>query len=464
MDILEVLERKRADARARAESIHSAALAAGRELTDEETKSFDAAMAEAEAASAKIADIHARGARIKAVADAETVSAGRKSESVPIAPADVSVRSNAAQARVQVLDSPSRGFKSPREFFAAVRDVTIRRAKMDDRLARLRVSSDFRAAAGTDEQQGSTNAYGGFLVPEAFSPNLKALSPEIDPLSSRVMPVPMEAPTVKVPARVDKNHATSVSGGLRFYRRTETVAATTSRMEMELIRLTAEPLTGASFATEEILQDSALSFVALLERGFRDELPAKLMDERINGSGSSGEFLGVLNATDAAGTGPTLSIAKETGQAAATINYTNIRKMRAKCWNYANAIWLANHDALVELTGLSHVVGVGGAPVWQTSAREGEPETLLGRPIVFTEFCKTVGTVGDILLGVWSEYLEGTYSPLEMAESVHVRFLEHERCFKFNLRNCGAPWWRSALTPKNSTSKLSPFVVLATRA
>jgi HK97 family phage major capsid protein len=109
-------------------------------------------------------------------------------------------------------------------------------------------------------------------------------------------------------------------------------------------------------------------------------------------------------------------------------------------------------------------IGTGGVPLWQVSARDGEPDRILGRPVVLTEYCATVGDVGDLILANWSEYLEGTYEALNSAESIHVRFVNHERTFKFWLRNCGKCWWRSALTPKKSAKTLSPFVTLAARA
>ena len=65
--------------------------------------------------------------------------------------------------------------------------------------------------------------------------------------------------------------------------------------------------------------------------------------------------------------------------------------------------------------------------------------------------------------GVWSQYLEGYRQDMQMAESIHVRFLNHENTFKFWVRNDGAPWWRSALTPHKSSDTLSPFVTLAAR-
>ena len=90
---------------------------------------------------------------------------------------------------------------------------------------------------------------------------------------------------------------------------------------------------------------------------------------------------------------------------------------------------------------------------------------LDGRPAYSTEYTQTLGTAGDIVLANWSEYLEGILTPdIQSAESIHVRFVNHERAFKFWIENCGTPWWKAALTPKRSTQTLSPFVVLATRA
>jgi len=132
-------------------------------------------------------------------------------------------------------------------------------------------------------------------------------------------------------------------------------------------------------------------------------------------------------------------------------------------YGYGNAIWIANHDTLPQLMLLNQSVGTGGAPLWQPSAREDHPDTLLGRPLFFSEHMQTLGTAGDILCGDWSQYLEGTLQGLQSAESIHVRFAEHERAFKFWLRNAGACWWRAALTP-NVGSTLSPFVRVATRS
>jgi HK97 family phage major capsid protein len=240
-------------------------------------------------------------------------------------------------------------------------------------------------------------------------------------------------------------------------RRPETVDATSSRMKFEQVVMQANSLFGFAYATEEILSDSPTSFTTLLARGFNQQFSSHLINERLRGGGV-GEFEGILNSP------ALITVAKEGGQAADTILYENIKKMRSRCWGYGMAIWLANHDTLPELMSLVQVVGTGGVPVYQPSARDGEPDRLLGRPIFYTEYCDTIGDVGDIILANWGEYLEGTYQTLQNAESIHVRFVQHERAFKFWLRNDARGWWKSVLTPKNGAATMSPFVVLAARA
>lgn len=358
---------------------------------------------------------------------------------------------------------PRRGFRHPREFLLSVMDASM--GSTDPRLRPLFVNAQGvqTLTVGSDEARGISDPAGGFLVPEAFSPDFLTIAAESDPIAPLTMKVSMPSPRVRIPARVDKNHTSSVSGGLTVTRRPETVSATASQMTFEQVVLEAVGLFGLSYASEEILMDSRQAFVQLLTSSFKDQFGGHLTNERLNGTGV-GEFLGVMNALDASSTGPTISISKETGQAANTVVYENIIKMRARCWGYNQAVWLANHDCLPQLMLLNQSVGVGGIPVWQPSAREDHPDTLLGRPLVFSEFCQTCGTTGDIVLGNWTQYLEGTYEPLQNAESMHVRFVNHERAFKFWTRNAAAPWWKSALTPKTGSNKLSPFVILATRS
>lgn len=346
-------------------------------------------------------------------------------------------------------DDPNKGFKSPAEFFRGVLTSSMQGRVEDERLKYL-------SAVGSDEAGTYSDPYGNFLVPVGFLPRLLQRGPEGDPTAGRTTAIPMATPKIIIPARTDTTHTSSVTGGLVVYRRVETQTVTATRMVLEQVELTATPLMGVSYATEELVSDSAISFIALLEAGFRTEFGAKILHEKIHGTGA-GCMEGVLNAPCI------VSVAKETGQTADTIVYQNIIKMRARCWGYGNAIWLYNQDCLPTLMQMFMPIGTAGTAMWQSSAREGEPDMILGRPAFATEFCPTVGDTGDILLGNWAEYLEGTYQPLQSAESLHVRFEYNERTFRFLLRNDGRCWWRSALTPHKSSATLSPFVKLDAR-
>lgn len=406
------------------------------DLSAENSAKVDALLAEAETASVSIA----RAEKIeKALAEASVPPQRRADAGAPV-----------RVTKENAEDDPKRGFKSPRDFFASVHAAATGGTAVDNRLKVL------KAAVGSDEHGGHSNEYGGFLVPQGFSPNLLSVAAEVDPIAGLVGRIPMASPSITIPARVDKDHSTSVSGGLRVYWREQTVAATPSRVQTEQITYKAKSLMGLSYTTEELMQDSAISVMALLEAGFRDEYPAAILASRLSGTGV-GEPVGVI------GHASTVSVTKETGQAAATITFENVVKMYARCWRPGAGVWLANHNTIPQLAQLSLGVGTGGQALFVQSAAANMPSTLFGRPIYFTEFCPTVGTVGDIIFANWSQYLEGVYQPLKTDESIHVRFDTNEHAFRFSQRMDGGPWWRSPLTPKNG-STLSPFVTLATRA
>ncbi len=344
-------------------------------------------------------------------------------------------------------DTEKRGFKHAREFFQAILS-THQTGRMDDRLKPLRM----QAAAGSDEGMTISDPYGGFMVPTGFSPSLLQIEPEADPIGALTTKVPMANPSIKMPARVDTDHSTSVAGGLTVTRKVETVAATASRMTLSQVSLVAYSLFGYSFATEELITDSAISWTAAIEQGFSDAFAGKILDERINGSGI-GEMEGILKS------GALVSVSSS--QTADTIKYANLAGMMSRSWGYGKAVWMFNHDCLPQLMAIQDGAG---AHVWQPSAREGIPGLIFGRPAFANEYCQTIGDAGDIILVNWSEYLEGIYQPMQSSESIHVRYAEHERAFKFWIRNAGVPWWSSALTPAKSSNTLSPYVTLAARA
>jgi HK97 family phage major capsid protein len=454
MEKLLKLKQARAAALAKAEAADKAS-----NQTD-----FDAAMADIERLDGEIKTEQEELDRQAAAANAATGRrdrlAGATRSAGPRtvqrqATADPNVARSSGQRLAAEADDQMHGFRSSREFFGAVMAHALT-GRADERLHTLRAHGEPRATAGGDEQGEYSQPYGGFLVPAGMSPTLLAVGAESDPTVGRTLALPMDVPSLSINARTDKDHTTSVSGGLTFSRRAETQEAGSSRQKYEQVVLRATTLTGVNFQSNELINDSPTSIAALIEAGFRAQYGAHMLKEKIRGTGA-GEYEGILNSP------ALISVAKEGSQVNDTVVYDNVIKMRARSWGYGQAIWIANHDTFPQLAKLNVAVGTGGAPVWMASAAEDRPDMLLGRPIFFSEYASTVGDVGDIMLVNWSQYLEGTLQGLVSSESIHVRFLANENTFKIETRNDGRGWWRSALTPNKSSDTLSPFVTLAAR-
>src|SRR5687768_16038079 len=125
-------------------------------------------------------------------------------------------------SHVEVFDrrtlDPYRGFRSPGDLLEAVREAELHPSAIDERLRPF-------AVAGSDEAATHSGPTGGFLVPQSMAPFVLNVQEggEEDPAAGRTLPVPMSTPLVHVAARSDKNHSSSVSGGLLVYRHPETV-------------------------------------------------------------------------------------------------------------------------------------------------------------------------------------------------------------------------------------------------
>jgi len=269
----------------------------------------------------------------------------------------------------------------------------------------------------------------------------------------------MTSLNLALPTIIDTTHATTVFGGVRGYWTPESGSYTASEPTFGRVQLTAKKLTAYTSAANELLADSAISLEALLMRLFPAALAYFEDDAFINGIGG-GQPVGIINA-DAL-----VTVAKETGQAATTIVAENIDKMYSRMLpsSRANAIWLAHPDTLPQIVAMSRSVGTGGSAVMMNSMAGAAPASLYGRPLIISEKCQTLGTAGDIYFVDLSYYVIGDRQSISMAASPHVRFQNDETVWRFTQRVDGRPWIESALTPRNGSNTLSPFVALATRS
>jgi HK97 family phage major capsid protein len=210
--------------------------------------------------------------------------------------------------------------------------------------------------------------------------------------------------------------------------------------------------------TDELVADAA-ALGGELQVLFANELIFQVEDAITEGSGA-GQPLGYLNA-------PCLvSVAKESGQTAATINTTNLSKMwsRMPARSKKNSVWLINVDCEPQLDFLTIPAGLDALEPRFVNYGPDGILTIKGRPVIPVEYNATIGTVGDIVLADFSQYRLIRKGGVEQASSIHVLFTSDQTTFRAFYRVDGQAMPRNVITPYKGTATLSPFVVLATRS
>lgn len=312
-------------------------------------------------------------------------------------------------------------------------------------------------AVGSDEQSVGSLPHGGFLPPKELSSELigaKDFQP--DPFEGRMRSVPVGSQSISINAITDTTHATSVSGGMRVYWGAESVAPTSSRFEIEQVKLEPQELNGLAFATEKLISLSPQSVPALIRSGFQREFVAEKWKAKLRGTGA-GQPEGILNCP------AVLSLTRAV--AGNNIDGADLVAMSARAYMFDEKpyIWLFNPDAKSDLI-TSHSAGTNSDRFHMTFGNGQDlGASLMGKPMFFSEFVATVAAAGSAILVDPSEYLWGPSTAPNMtgdAESIHVRFANRERAFLVWENVDGRCWWRAPLTPNQGTNTLSPIVTL----
>lgn len=302
---------------------------------------------------------------------------------------------------------------------------------------------------------------GGFLIPPEFSNQLLMRTYANDLLSRTTMFPLTTSNNMRIPAINETSRADgSRFGGVQAYWRAEAGSVTNTKPNFELVNLQLNSLMLVVRMTDEVLQDSGAieTYVNLVAD---QELAFKIGDSIVNGDGVS-KPLGLLNSPSK------ISISKESGQAAKTIVAANVLKMMARlhlsCW--PNAVWLIDQSIIPQLSQMT--IGTAGSQMVVYMPPGGLSAlpyaTLMGKPVIPVEFCKQLGTEGDIILTDLATHLSATKGGMMTASSIHVYFLTDEQAFRFIMRLDARNWWLTALTPKSGGDSQSNIITLATRS
>ena len=334
------------------------------------------------------------------------------------------------------------GFDSFGEYLSAVQKADKGRGE-DTRLKAL--------------SEGTPSA-GGFLVPIEYKAQLLAQGLEDSFFRKYATIIPMSTEEVHLPRIVDTTHASTVFGGCKAYWKGEAAALTESEPAFGSISLIAKKLTGYTLISNELLADAQPAAEVILSKLFGSTLAWYEEEAFINGLGA-GQPLGILRS------GALITVSAVGGQGANTILAENIFEMYSRLLpsSTKRAIWICSPDIKPQLYTMGLAVGAAGSIVYMPmGGLSAAPyDTLMGLPVVFSEHCPKLGTVGDIILADLSYYLIGDRTNgLRMDASMHVKFAEDQTAFRFTQRVDGMPWVDSPITPSNGGATLSPLICL----
>ena len=348
-----------------------------------------------------------------------------------------------ARAKDNLTDDPKLGYRNYGEFCSDV--IAISTGK--------RASDKFNRAASVFGNEAS-GPDGGYAVPPQFANEIASLAYGESSLLSLADNTPVTGNTMTFP----KDETTPWgSTGITATWEAEGSTATPKKPAIGEAQLKLRKLKVLVAASEELIAD-APAMSSYLSRKMGEAVEWKLNDAIINGTGA-GMPLGILNAACL------VAQAKEGTQAADTIVAANVAKMYGRCLMGpgANLVWLLNPDAFQQVITLT----IGDQPVWTAPSQglQSAPNgTLMGRPIVLTDACDTVGDQGDIILANMAGYRAITKSGgAEFAESMHLFFDQDLMAFRLVFRMDGQPALAAAVTPPNSSVTRSHFVALAAR-
>jgi HK97 family phage major capsid protein len=297
---------------------------------------------------------------------------------------------------------------------------------------------------------------GGFLIPEQLRSELLRVTLETSVVRPRARVIPMETLRVPFPAIDSTSNVSSVYGGIVAYWTEEGAALTASQASFGRIVLDAKKLTAYTEVPNELISDSIISFQAFIDQIFPEALGFYEDYAFMRGTGV-GEPLGFLNGS------AVISVTRNTAD---LLKFEDIVAMYSRMLpgSLSRAVWIASIDTFPQLAAM--VIPGGAAPnaVWLSNGQviDSPPMTIFGRPVFFTEKVPKLTDPGALSFVDLGFYLIGDRQVMSAMSSPHFKFQNDQTAYRIIERLDGRPWLNSAITPKNSSNTLSPFITVGT--
>lgn len=317
--------------------------------------------------------------------------------------------------------------------------------------------NEWQQKAALGESSGVT---GGYTVPPEFYQQLQQIVAEEAIIRPRAFVVPMGSASMWMPyldvTTVQSAGVSPFFGGVQMYWTAEAQTRTETEPTFRQMELKAWELSGYSVSSNVLLQDSVIGLEKFLMVLFAKAIGWYEDYAFLQGSGV-GKPQGILTAP------ATIAVTRQTGSA---VTFQDVATMWSKLlpasWN--KAIWTFTPSVVPQLLQLKDganraiFLAIGATDMGAIS--KGPTWSLLGRPAIPTEKMPALGTKGDLALIDPSLYVIGDRMQIEISASEHVNFLKNQMTWRVVERIDGQPWLSAPVTLQDSTTQVSPFVVL----
>lgn len=303
------------------------------------------------------------------------------------------------------------------------------------------------------DMSGETGAGGGYLIPEEFRAELMSVAATEAVVRPRATVIPMRRRQISIPKlNQTKDLPAGVPrwfGGLRAYWIGEGQPKPASDAEFGELTLAAKKLVVFTRATDELLDDAAVSLEAFLSGPLGMAGAIAWMEDYAFfwGSGAA-QPMGIFNS-------PALLTVER--DVSGRVSFNDLILMLAAHKMSRTSRWAFSQTVLPDIMRLKDDEG---NLIW-ADARNGAPATLLGLPYDITEAQPPVGTTGDILLADYRFYLIGDRQATTVESTRFEAWQDDKTSWRAVHRVDGQPWLDAPLTLQDGTTRVSPFVTLS---
>ena len=288
----------------------------------------------------------------------------------------------------------------------------------------------------------------GFLVPEQHDTTIRQVEAQQALFRPRATVIPAGSPPDAAMNLIslDQSGALGVYSGVVVRWLADETAARQDAGDPRIRTIKIEPQEVSGFidVSDKLLRNSAAAG-PLVQKMLRGAIVSSEETAFMTGDGV-GKPLGII------GHPSCVSINRN---GAATIVYADLVNMLSR--NMGNPVWVANRTALPQLMTM---VDANGNLIWQPNAREGQPSTLLGLPLLFNQRSPVLGQEGDISLVDLDYYAIKDGSPLAIFMDPYTQKVNGvTRIYAFwNVD--GQPMLTTPMLEEDGVTTVSPFVTL----